>query len=153
MQKAYSLHRAVLDSVPELAHNPDRLMMYVDKGGVAVRPQRMGFVYRYTVRLVVVDFIGHVDALLVPVLAWASVNEPVLFQSPEQQASGLGFEADVTGQGMVDIEITLELSESVAVAAAGEGEAVATHHPEPACDFDEPNGWEAWAKGVRVVSC
>ncbi|HCN4591937.1 TPA: phage baseplate assembly protein V [Escherichia coli] len=71
MLKPDSLRRALTDAVTVLKTNPDMLRIFVDNGSIAsTLAASLSFEKRYTLNVIVTDFTGDFDLLIVPVLAW-----------------------------------------------------------------------------------
>ena len=82
MLKPDSLRRALTDAVTVLKTNPDMLRIFVDNGSIAsTLATSLSFEKRYTLNVIVTDFTGDFDLLIVPVLAWALLGEPLTWQT------------------------------------------------------------------------
>lgn len=151
MKKPTELRAWLAGKVPDLAKHPDKLRVFIEKGRLASRLSSLSFEYRYELQLLLTDFSDHPDTLMIPLLAWLSVNQPDLLQHPDRQASAARFEAEILDNEKSDILVTLELSERVVVTLA-DGVYTATHCDEPALpDLGGPTGWSMEAGGVEVV--
>lgn len=77
MMKPSQLRRALTDSVPLLKRNPDSLNVFIDSGRiVSTLATSLSFEYQYRLNMVITDYTGDIDLLIVPVLEWLRVNEP-----------------------------------------------------------------------------
>ena len=56
MNKLKSLRDYLLANIPTLAQNPERLLVFADKGKVISNSLSLSFEYDYTVNLIVTDF-------------------------------------------------------------------------------------------------
>ena len=144
MKKLRSLADTLTASVAQLGADPSRLSVFVDEGGVTVRPGSLSFEYAYTASIWVQDYAGDVDYLLVPVIAWVAQHQVDLFQSGDSQP--FTFEAEVLDANTCDITIKIELTERVVVAAQADGLHVEHLEDRPAVDaFDDvPAGVRLW---------
>lgn len=141
MMKPGSLREALTAAVPDLARNPEKLHLFVDEGRVVTTGGRtISFEYQYTLTLIVVDFGGSSDAIMVPLLAWLRANQSELFFNPDRQRDGVTFEADILNHSTVDLAIKIPLTERVTVLVDGPGYRV-THQPEPVNENDDPAHW------------
>lgn len=133
MQKHEALRAYLTQANPELARNPDALRMFVDQGRVVARGGAgMSFEYRYRLNILIVDYVGHEDAIFFPLVMWLADNERAALQNFERGAEAIQFEADILDNGAVDLSIEIELTEAVdAVPRAGGGHDL-VHRPEPA---------------------
>lgn len=144
MIKPDSLRDHLVEHVPELARDADRLLIFVRNGaliGTATEPP--SFEYRYQLSMVVTDFAGSPDLLMVPVLDWVRVHQHELVANPARREE-IRFECEVLTNKTVDVEITLPLTERVGVARREDGGFDTAHYPEP--PVTEPTAWEAWGK-------
>lgn len=138
LHKPTSLRALLLDKVPALKENPDLLSMFIDKGKVVSRATgSLSFQYRYTLNLVVQDYAGDIDALILPILLWIQRKEPELLECAPNEP--LTYESEILDSDSADVSINLELSERVLVAWSEErGKYAVTHlgdaNPPPAFD-------------------
>lgn len=130
MNKAASLRRALESACPALAANPDQLLMYIDNGHVAARLGGLGFEYRYTVTLVLLDFAANLDTVIVPIIAWLQTHQPSLLQNPDSASKAIRYRSEQLTHSSTDIELQLDLSERVRVTVS-DSNATVEHLPEP----------------------
>lgn len=65
MNKPSSLRSHLLAAVPELRHNPDRLLIFIDQGRMrSTAAPGLSFEYSYTLNLIFTDYAGHPGAPL-----------------------------------------------------------------------------------------
>lgn len=132
MNKPNSLRDHLLASVPGLKANPDRLIMFIDSGKIrCTAAASLSFEYAYTLQILLTDFAGHPDSVMLPILGWLRVNQSELLTNLDKSAEGLKFEADVLDQSKVDLSITLPLTERVVVKRLDGGTFDVSHPPEP----------------------
>lgn len=135
--------------MPDLAKNPDKLHVFIEKGRVSTKPGASAcFEYHYTLQLVVTDFTESVDTLMVPLLVWAQEHQPDLIHAIDKQSKAIAFEAEAIDHGKIDIAITLELSERVLVRPAGTGYECEHIGEPPLPDMGGPIGWQLYVKNV-----
>lgn len=116
MLKPDSLRKALTDAVPVLRTNPDMLRMFVDEGKIAATlAASLSFEKQYTLNVVVTDFNGDFDLLLVPVMAWLRQNQPDIMTTDEGKKKGFTFYADINNDSSFDISISLLLTERTLV--------------------------------------
>lgn len=138
MNKPNSLKAHLCAAVPELRHNPDKLLVFIDQGRIrSTTAPGLSFEYSYTLNVILTDFPGHPDAVAVPLLAWLLVNQPDLMQNQEKSKDAIKFEADILAGDLVDLSITLPLTERVIVKRQ-EGAAHSIEHAS------EPQLTEHW---------
>lgn len=132
MLKPDSLRKALTDAVPVLRNNPDMLRLFIDGGSMgATLAASLSFEKRYTLNVVVTDFTGEIDLLLVPVLAWLREQQPDIMTTDEGRKKGFTWIADINNDSSMDISISLLLTERTRVSQVGDALYV-DNIPEPA---------------------
>lgn len=157
MYKPASLRQHLTSALPELQRDPEKLAISA-VGGRMVSGGRasLSFEYQYTLRIILLDFAAHADAVAVPLLAWLRAHQPDLLDNAERRARDLRFEVDFLNSETVDLQIEVELTERVVVrpdqAAAGRLQAL--HPEEPRLPEDRPlaEHWELWLKDDLLAS-
>lgn len=147
MIKPQSLRDLLASALPDLARDPDRLLIFIDRGSVVstLAPGR-SFEYRYTLNLIITDYAGHPDAVMVPLLDWIRVNQPELLANDKRRGE-IAFEVDVLANDKVDMDIKLPLTERVGVHAGADGALTIEHYPEPVIEQPYPPGrWRLYLK-------
>jgi hypothetical protein len=138
MKKPASLRAAIVAAVPELAANPDRLLVFADEGAIAAtNTKSLSFEYRYTLNVMLLDYSGDADPVMLAVLQWARLNQPELLDNAQKRRHGLDFEVDHLNNSTCDLSIRLPLSESVVVATDAQGAATFTHRDEPVPEWTQ----------------
>lgn len=118
MLKPDSLRKALSDAVPVLRTNPDMLRLFIDNGKIAsTLATSLSFEKQYTLNVVVTDFTGDFDLLLVPVLAWLREQQPDIMTTDEGRKKGFTWYADINNDSSVDISMSLLLTERTLVRA------------------------------------
>lgn len=120
MLKPDSLRAAICTVLPDLTRDPERLLMWIDKGGVrSTLTDRLAFTTNYTLNVIALGLgAGHELALHIAVLYWLRTNQPMLLSAKEDAFT---FEVDVLDNGQVDIAIRLTLSETVSATQREDG--------------------------------
>lgn len=151
MKKLADLRAYLANAVPSLKKDPDRLDVYIEKGGIACRYGSLSFQYAYEARILVKDFTDHADTLIVPLLAWIAINQPSLLLDADKLDNAIRFEAEIIDHDKTDVLLILDLSERVIVREV-DGVTTATHCDEPALpDLGGPTPWALHVHGVEVV--
>ncbi|MFJ7315610.1 phage tail protein [Pseudomonas sp. NPDC098747] len=151
MNKPDSLRAHLLGTVAELKHNPDRLMIFIDNGKIrCTAAASLSFEYSFDLQVILTDFAGHPDAVMLPLLGWISVNQSELLENLNKSADGIKFEADILDNSKVDLSLTLSLTERVVVGVDAEGNTTVTHVGEPqrVANYLDP----AWKPGTQGSS-
>ena len=138
LHKPTSLREQLLARVPAIRENPEILSMFIDKGRVLARATgSLSFQYRYTLNLVVQDYAGDIDKLILPILIWIQQEEPELLERAPQEP--IRYESEILDGQSADVSIYLELSERVIVTAVN-GNYQVRHlgdaNPAPAFDAE-----------------
>ena len=139
MNKPEGLRAHLVAALPMLQQNPDRLLVFIDEGGiVSTYVDSLAFEWRYTLNLIFTDLSAHPDEIAVPLLEWLRVNQPELLGNPERR-NDIRFEADVLANDRIDLSIKIPLTERVGVRVEG-GQTVVEHFAEPAYQEFFPGG-------------
>ncbi|WFF38041.1 phage tail protein [Moraxella nasibovis] len=131
MKKPNLLRSHLLASLPELAKNPDRLLIFVDEGRmVNTLANGLSFEYRYTLNVIITDFAEDMAAVAVALYAWLRDHQSELLANLDKAKDGVKFVADILDNRKVDLSITLPLTERVIVKET-DGKAVFDYPAEP----------------------
>ena len=116
MLKPASLKKALYKSVPLLRDNPDMLHMFVDGGMInATLATSLSFENRYTLDIVVTDYTGDLNLLIVPVNVWLREHQPDIMTTEEGKKRGFTYVADINNDDSKDVRISLQLTERTIV--------------------------------------
>nr|WP_314532944.1 phage tail protein [uncultured Pseudomonas sp.] len=149
MNKPESLRAHLLSTVAEFKHNPDRLLIFIDNGKVrCTAAHTLSFEYSFDLQIILTEFAGHPDSVILPILGWLSVNQSELLENLDKAKDGIQFEADILDKNKVDLSITLQLTERVVVGEDGQGKTTVKHPNEPqyVAGYLDPN-WKPGAQG------
>lgn len=151
MNKPESLRAHLLATISELKHNPDRLLIFIDNGKIrCTAAANLSFEYTFDLQVILTDFPGHPDSVMLPVLGWLKVNQADLLENLNKSAKGIQFEADILDNSKVDLSLTLPLTERVIVGNDTDGNTTIHHPGEPqrTAAFLDP----AWMSGAQRSS-
>lgn len=116
MYKPNSLRQHLAAAIPELQRDPDHLLVFADEGNVVVNATAsLSFDYRFKLNLIVTDYAGDADTIVVALIAWLKVHQLDLMANDERRKHGIAFEVDFNNHETVDISIKLDLTERVTV--------------------------------------
>ena len=155
MHKPASLREALTAALPEIARDPERLVMVVGSGTIInTGTKALSWEYRYTLQVIVLDWASHADAIIAPMLMWAKRNQPELFDNPEKRERALRFNAEFLSTTTVDLALEIDLTEAV-LARPREGQPGALnliHKPEPPYPGAELQAehWELYIQDKKV---
>ena len=128
MIKPTSLRAALVSALPLLAAAPDQLAVFINDGHiVATGTSTPSFEYRYECEILIRDFIGSADDVMIAVVEWARANQPDLVTNADQRRDGMTFIADILANDAVDLAIKLKLTESVVVGTDEGGRRTVEH--------------------------
>lgn len=120
MYKPKSLRKALTDAVPDLARNPEMMRIFIDNGKLAsTLAASLSFENQYTLNVVVTDFTGDIELLLVPVQAWLRIHQADIMTTDEGRKKGFTYFADINSNDSTDISISLMLTERTIVKEQG----------------------------------
>lgn len=138
MKKLADLRDYLLANVPELHKNPDKLVTFIEDGQIEYwRGGNLSHNYTLPVRVIITDFSGSVDSVVIPILAWLEYREPGA--DPENTIS---FEAELLSNNAFDLAITVNISERVIVTATEAGLGVEHVLPEPEMQMNPDAEWQ-----------
>lgn len=119
MKKPASLRAAIAALMPEMARDPDRLAMWVERGQVRARQTRQrGFAWEYDLIIVAENYTLAPALLFFLICDWVRTNQPDLLATTHP---GFPFEVDVIDDRTFDVRITLPLSEVVTATQTATG--------------------------------
>lgn len=122
MAKHDQLRAYLTAALPELARNPDKLLIYMTGGRLVMRyGDNIGFEYRARLQVDVLDFPGQPAEFFLPFLLWVRRHEPAVLENHDTGEQQIQFEIDVVDGGAVDISITMPMSEAVDVLPRTDG--------------------------------
>lgn len=154
MNKPDSLRAHLLAAVPELKYDPDRLLIFIDNGKVrCTAAASLSFEYAYDLQIILTDFAGHSDSVILPLLGWLQVNQSELMTNLDKSSEGIKFEADIIDNSKADMSLTLPLTERVLVKRQDDGTYTVKHAAEPQyTPYEATEGpIQVFANGVLVA--
>lgn len=153
MYKAKSLRSHLTATVPDLKRSPEKLAIVVKNGKViAAGEASLSFEYAATVQIIVLDYAGAPDAIMLPILVWMRTHQPEYFDNPALREKSFRFDVDINDGNTIDLAIELDITERVAVRPKTPGDNPAPgafnveHLSEPARHgtLVMPEHWEFW---------
>lgn len=133
MNKLGQIRDILTAAVPDLKRNPESLHLFIENGSIYATGAglNLSFEYRFELQILITDYAGHADSIMVPLLAWCRSNQPELLQN-EDRRDGFKFRAEQLNDKTADIEITLKLTEGVKVWLDNATQKLKIEHiPEP----------------------
>ena len=137
MKKPDSLRAHILSAVKELQRDPDRMLIFTDKGNIRCTGAKgLSFEYVYDLNFILTDYAGELDAVMIPLLDWVRINQSELLMNLEKSKDAFKFETVILNNGTVDLSLTLPLTERVIVKRQDNGTLDITFPQEP--QYEEP---------------
>lgn len=138
MQKLVDLRNHILQNVPDLKRNPDKLLTFIEDGNIEYwQGTNLSHSYTIPARIIVTDYSGDIDNLIVPILSWLSYREPGL-----EPQNAISFEAEILNNDSWDLSVTVNITERVIVKVVPEGLDVQHVMPEPELEMNEDAEWQ-----------
>lgn len=127
MIKLQSLRQHLLASVPELKRNPEQLLTFVNDGTIKFsRGTTLSHEYRFDAQLIIQDYTGSPDTVMIPLLQWLNTYEPNLVEDEAVQ-----IEAEILNNTHWDFALTVRLTERVVAKVDCETGSINAHHRMP----------------------
>ena len=161
MLKLNSLKALLTQCLPDLARDPKRLIVLAENGTVvSTGTTSLSFEWRYTARVIVLDYDGHEDAVIVPIIAWMKRNQSEQMDNPERWGNAIKFRVEPLTPTTMDFGIELQLTERAIVKPDPTAPPDAPHrlvveHPEEPCHIGtvcKPEHWELWLRDERMLA-
>ena len=162
MLKLNSLKALLMQCLPaDLARDPKRLTVLAEGGTVVTTgTASLSFEWRYTARVIVLDYAGHPDAVIVPIIAWMKRNQPEQMDNPDIRVNAIKFRVEPLTTTTIDFGIELQLTERAIVkpdptAPPDTPHRLLVEHPEEPCHIGTvcvPEHWELWLRDERKLA-
>lgn len=111
MKKLAHLRQHLINTVPDLHRNPDKLLTFIENGSIEFwQGTNLTHLYRFPARVILTDYSGDADAVVIPVLEWLQAHEPGM--NPED---AIQFEAEIIDHKRIDLGLTIRITERVVV--------------------------------------
>lgn len=145
MQKLEALRAHLLAAVPDLTRNPDKLMTFANDGRVQFhRGQHLSHEYSIDAQIIVTDYHGTLDVIVVPLLQWLARYQPDV--DPQEAVQ---IEAEIIDSQRYDVALTVQLTERVVALVDCEAGRINAHHrmPEYTLEPCPAENWKLYVKG------
>lgn len=132
MKKPDSLRTHILAAVKELQRDPERMLIFTDKGNVrCTGATGLSFEYVYDLNFILTEFAGELDAVMIPLLDWVRVNQSELLMNLDKSKDAFKFETVILDNGTVDLSLTFPVTERVIVKRQDDGKLNVSFPDEP----------------------
>lgn len=139
MLKIQSLRTAIVAALPELASDPSRLRLWVERGlGQSQGTPTRAFAFAFRLNVLIIELTTDIAVLGLALFDWLRVNQPELLAPG---ANGFAFDVDILDNEQADVLVQLDLTQNVSVAVQPDGSARLTYLPEPDPLFDDSLGF------------
>lgn len=146
MKKLHSLRAYLLERIPDLKRNPDRLLTFIEDGSIEFhRGAHLSHQYRVPVRVVLTDHAGELDTVIIPLLQWLSRYQPDL--APEEAVT---FQAELLDNQRWDLAIDVTLTERVVALVDCDAGTIHVDHHQPEFEIDPcaAGNWQLYIRDV-----
>ena len=114
MLKPISLREHLTAGLPELARDPERLIMLIRGGKVrATATKTLSWQYEYTLRPIFCDWTQHSDVIVALLLPWLHHHQHELLANPDKNKNGMRFDMDYLHVNAMDFVMDPDLTERV----------------------------------------
>lgn len=144
MIKLTALRQHLITAVPQLRQGPERLLTFVERGAIRfARGQHLSHQYRVPAKIVITDYAGEIDAVVIPLLQWLSHYQPDL---DEEEA--VRVDAELLASGRWDFSLEVTLTERVVAKVSCETGRIESEHrmPEYPIEACPAKHWELHVK-------
>ena len=158
MEKPSSLRETLTKALPAVKKDPQKLAIFITGGRIMHSgTDSLSFEYAYTLRALLLDYAGHADAVMAPLVEWMKRNQPEVFDDPAKRARAIRFEAEYLSAKAIDLQIDLELTERViarprANGPAGALDLIHPKEPPPQLAILQAEHWEVWLRDQQLAT-
>lgn len=132
MKKPDHLRNYLLNALPDLSPDQDRLMIFTNKG--TLRSTMAGgysFEMAYTLDLTITDYAGDVDVIGVVLFTWIAEHQSELMANHEKAKQAITFETELIDNSKYDLNFQIPLTERVIVKKNADGKLELSYPSEP----------------------
>lgn len=138
MKKPDSLRTYLLAAVKELQRDPERMLIFTDKGNVrCTGASGLSFEYVYDLNFILTEYAGELDAVMIPLFDWVRVNQSELLMNLDKNKEAFKFETVILNNNTVDLSLTFRLTERVIVERQDDGTLKTSFPDEPQYNLDD----------------
>lgn len=122
MKKPESLKNYILAAVKELRRDPERMLIFTDKGNIrCTGASGLSFEYVYDLNFILTEYAGELDAVMIPLLDWVRINQSELLMNLDKNKEAFKFETVILDNRTVDLSLTFPVTERVIVKRQDDG--------------------------------
>lgn len=145
MIKLEAMRQHLLNAVPDLTRNPDKLLTFANDGKIKFhRGEHLSHEYGIDAQIIITDYHGTLDVIIVPLLQWLNHYQPDL--DPQEAVQ---IEAEILDNQRYDLALTVRLTERVVALVDCEAGRINAEHRMPEYPIDEcpAENWQLYVKG------
>lgn len=132
MKKPESLRTHMLNAVKELQRDPDRLLIHTDNGKIrSLMANGLSFEYEYELEIILTEYAGELDAVMIPLLDWVRINQSDLLVNLDKNKNAFKFETVLLDNSKVDLALNFPITERVIVKRLPDGQLDISFPGEP----------------------
>ncbi|MGM0535553.1 MAG: phage tail protein [Pseudomonadota bacterium] len=132
MIKLQALRTHLLERIPGLKRDPERLLTFIENGRLEFhRGAHLSHQYQVPVRIVLTDHSGELDAVMLPLLQWLSRYQPDL-----DPIDAVRFHAELLSNNAWDLAIDVTLTERVVAIVDCDAGRIDVEHRMPEFELD-----------------
>lgn len=154
MKKPHALRQYLLNSIPDLAINQDRLLIFANDGKLmSTLANGYSFEMSYNLDLIITDYAGDVDLFGVVLFTWIMDNQSELMANLDKVKESITFEAELVDNSKYDLNFKIPLTERVIVKKNDNGQFQLSYPSEPQyTEFESPTDFEIIDKDGSVLA-
>lgn len=132
MKKPNLLREYLLEAIPDLSPDQDRLLIFANNGTLrSTMVSGYSFEMAYTLDLIITDYAGDVDTIGLVLFTWIAKNQPELMANHEKGKQAISFEAELLDNSKYDLNFKVPLTERVVVKKLENGKLEISYPGEP----------------------
>lgn len=153
MKKPQALREYILNALPDLPQDQDRLLIFANEGKLrSTFAPGFSFEMSYVLDLIITDYSGDPEIFGIVIFSWLMDNQPELLANIKN-TEGIHFEAELIDNGKYDLNFKIPLSERVIVKKNPEGKFELSYPAEPTyTEFEKPVDFELIDKDGGVLA-
>lgn len=154
MKKPHALREYLLNALPDLQLNQDRLLIFANDGKLmSTLANGYSFEMAYTLDLIITDYAGDVDLFGVVLFTWIMDNQSELMSNLDKVKDSITFEAELIDNSKYDLNFKIPLTERVIVKKNAQGQFEMYYPIEPQyTEFEPPTNFELVDKDGIVLA-
>ena len=139
MKKPHLLREYLLNAIPDLSPDQDRLLIFTNNGTLcSTMATGYSFEMSYILDLTITDYAGDIDVIGVVLFTWLAQNQSELMANFKKGKEAITFEAELIDNSKYDINFKIPLTERVVVKKNSDDKLELSYPGEPQYTALEP---------------